>query len=459
MLPDVIPRPAAISPETYRVRREALMRQLPASAAVILPSASLLTRSNDSEFPFRQNSDFYYLTGMTEPDALLVLLPGEGGSGKSSGEGIGKGIGESVVFCQDRDATLEAWTGRRLGAAGVVNEHGLDHAFENAERDERLVELLRGCEQLYLPLENPEAIALAEDAFVQAKAGQRRGQAPVRGWQDISPMIHDMRLIKSAEEIRLLRHAAAISARAHCRAMQTAAPGVYEYQLQAELEHEFVWQGGSGPAYSTIVGGGANACVLHYIENSAPLQSGELVLIDAGAEFHLYAGDITRTFPVSGTFSAAQRAVYRVVLAAQERAVAAVKPGTTLKDIHQGVVRDLTQGLIELGLLEGDVDARIEDESYRRFYLHSTSHWLGLDVHDVGTYRLDSDTPRALAPGMVLTVEPGLYIPDAADIPIEYRGIGIRIEDDVVVTESGHEVLTSDVPKQIADIEALMAKK
>jgi Xaa-Pro aminopeptidase len=457
MLPDVIPRPAAISSETYRARREALMRQLPATAAVLLPGASLLTRSNDSEFPFRQNSDFFYLTGMTEPDALLVLLPGEGKDG--SGESTGESIGESIVFCQNRDATMEAWTGRRLGAAGVVSEHGLDHAFENAERDERLAELLRGREQLHLPLENAEAVALADEAYLQAKAGQRRGQAPVRSWQDISPVIHEMRLIKSTEEIRLLRHAAAISARAHCRAMRTAAPGLFEYQLQAELEHEFMWQGGSGPAYSTIVGGGANACVLHYIENSAPLRAGELVLIDAGAEFDLYAGDITRTFPVSGTFSTPQRALYRVVLAAQERAVAAVKPGATLKDIHQGVVRDLTQGLIALGLLEGDAEARIEDESYRRFYLHSTSHWLGLDVHDVGTYRLDPDTPRPLAPGMVLTVEPGLYIPDAADIPSEYRGLGIRIEDDVVVTENGHDVLTADVPKQMADIEALMVNK
>ncbi|WP_075880529.1 Xaa-Pro aminopeptidase [Vreelandella massiliensis] len=455
MLPDVLPRPDAISPEVYRARRAALMRQLPANAAVLLPGASLVTRSHDSEFPFRQNSDFYYLTGITEPDALLVLLPGA----KGSGEGDEDVNGESILFCQERDPTLEAWTGRRLGAEGVVREHGLDQAFENGERDERLRELLQGREQLYVPLVSADAVALAEDAYQQAKAGQRRGQAAVRGWQDISPLIHEMRLIKSAQEIEVLRHAAAISARAHCRAMRAAAPGLFEYQLQAELEHEFMWQGGSGPAYSTIVGGGANGCVLHYIENSAVLKAGELVLIDAGAEFDLYAGDITRTFPVSGTFSAAQRAVYEVVLKAQARAVAAVKPGNTLFDIHQGVVRDLTSGLITLGLLEGDVDARIEDESYRRFYLHSTSHWLGLDVHDVGTYRLDPDTPRPLSPGMALTVEPGLYIPTDDDIPAEYRGIAVRIEDDVVVTESSHEVLTADVPKQVADIEALMAKK
>ncbi|NVF13802.1 Xaa-Pro aminopeptidase [Vreelandella maris] len=445
MLPEMLPRPSAIGLAEYRQRRDALMAQLPDNAAVVLPGASLVTRSRDSEFAFRQNSDCYYLTGIREPDALLVLLPG-------------RAEGESVVFCQDRDPTMEAWTGRRLGAAGVVAEHGIDQAFENADRDEQLVELLTGRELLYLPLDNGEAVAVAEEALHSAQAGLRRGRPALKGWLDISPLIHAMRLIKSEAEIALLKHAAMISARAHRRAMQVCRPGLSEFQLQAELEHEFVWQGASGPAYSTIVGSGANACVLHYIENSAPLCDDGLVLIDAGAEFELYAGDITRTFPVTGRFSAAQRALYQVVLDAQVRAVSAVQPGATLADIHQGVVHDLTAGLIELGLLEGDVQARIDDESYRRFYLHSTSHWLGLDVHDVGTYRLDEQTPRPLAPGMVLTVEPGLYIPSDDDIPDAYHGIGIRIEDNVVVTKDGHAVLTADVPKQVADIEALMAK-
>ncbi|MEH6640283.1 Xaa-Pro aminopeptidase [Vreelandella glaciei] len=446
MLPEMLPRPPAISVAEYRQRRDDLMAQLPDNAAVVLPGAGLMTRSRDSEFAFRQNSDFYYLTGIREPDALLVLLPG-------------RAEGESVVFCQDRDPNMEAWTGRRLGAAGVVAEHGIDQAFENADRDEQLVELLTGRELLYLPLDNGEAVAVAEEALHSAQAGLRRGRPALKGWLDISPLIHAMRLIKSDAEIALLRHAAVISAGAHRRAMQVCRPGLSEFQLQAELEHEFVWQGASGPAYSTIVGSGANACVLHYIENSAPLCEDGLVLIDAGAEFELYAGDITRTFPVTGRFSAAQRSLYQVVLDAQERAISAVQPGATLADIHQGVVHDLTAGLIELGLLEGDVQARIDDESYRRFYLHSTSHWLGLDVHDVGTYRLDEQTPRPLAPGMVLTVEPGLYIPSDDDIPDAYHGIGIRIEDNVVVTKDGHAVLTADVPKQVADIEALMAKK
>ncbi|QNI01486.1 Xaa-Pro aminopeptidase [Halomonas sp. SH5A2] len=444
MLPDVLPRPPAISLAEYHQRRETLMAQLPPNAAVIVPGASLVTRSHDSEYAFRQSSDFYYLTGISEPDALLVLLPE-------------REAGQSVVFCQDRDPTMEAWTGRRLGAQGVVTAYGIDQAFENAERETKLLELLAGREWLYLPLDQDDALDIAGDALSQAKAGQRRGHPMLKGWMDISSLIHAMRQIKSETEIALLRHAAAISARAHVRAMRVARPGLSEYQLQAELEHEFVWQGGSGPAYSTIVGGGANACVLHYIENSASLVDGDLVLIDAGAEVALYAGDITRTFPVSGRFSDAQRALYQVVLDAQERAVEAVQPGTTLAAIHQGVVTDLTTGLIELGLLEGDLQTCIDEQRYRRFYLHSTSHWLGLDVHDVGAYRLDEETPRSLEPGMVLTVEPGLYIPDEADIPAAYRGIGIRIEDDVVVTAQGHEVLTNQVPKRVAEIEALMA--
>ncbi|MCO7229990.1 Xaa-Pro aminopeptidase [Halomonas sp. CnH100-B] len=445
-MPTQLPRPAAIQPEEYRQRRERLMAKLPSHAALLVPGASLVTRSHDSEYPFRQQSDFYYLTGLQEPEALLLLLPG-------------RAEGQSVVFCQDRDPTLEAWTGRRLGAQGVVSQHGLDQAFENAERDALLPTLLDGRELLYVPLDNPDALSIAEDALAYSQAGMRRGKPALKGWLDSRPLIHEMRLIKSPAEIALLRHAAAISAQAHVRAMRTCQAGLSEYQLQAELEHTFVWHGASGPAYSTIVGGGANACVLHYIENSDVLEEDTLVLIDAGAEFDLYAGDITRTFPVSGRFNDAQRALYQVVLDAQVRAVNAIAPGATLAEIHQGVVADLTAGLIELGLLSGDVQARIDDESYRRFYLHSTSHWLGLDVHDVGTYRLDEATPRPLEPGMVLTVEPGLYIPSDDDIPDAYRGIGIRIEDNVVVTDQGHDILTADVPKQVADIEQLMANK
>ncbi|NWO10279.1 Xaa-Pro aminopeptidase [Chromohalobacter salexigens] len=437
-----LPRPAAIASDEYRARRQALMAALPAHSAVLIAAASLVTRNRDSEYIFRQDSDFHYLSGFPEPDALLVLLPG-------------RDAGEVVLFCQEKDPSQEVWTGVRIGAAAAVADYGVDEAYENANRDVLLPELLEGRETLYLPLDNGEMLALAESLRAELAPQARRGERTPHAFADVAPLIHERRLIKSEAELDLMRHAARISAQAHRRAMQNVSPGLLEYQLQAELEHEFVWHGARAPAYATIVGGGKNACVLHYIENSAPLRDGDLVLIDAGGEFDLYAGDITRTFPVNGRFTPAQRELYEVVLEAQCRAVAAVASDTTLRAIHDGVVRDLTAGLIRLGLLEGSLEERIADDSYRRFFLHATSHWLGLDVHDVGTYRLDGE-PRVLAPGMVLTVEPGLYIPDAEDIPEAYRGIGIRIEDDVAVTATGHDVLTADVPKEVAEIEALM---
>lgn len=437
-----LPRPAAIASAEYRARRQALMAALPAHSAVLIPAASLVTRNRDSEYAFRQDSDFHYLSGFPEPDALLVLLPG-------------RDAGEAVLFCQEKDPSQEVWTGIRIGAEAAVTDYGVDEAYENDIRDALLPELLEGREALYLPLDNGEMLALAESLRAELAPQARRGERTPRAFADVAPLIHERRLIKSEAELDLMRHAARISAQAHRRAMQNVSPGLLEYQLQAELEHEFVWHGARAPAYATIVGGGENACVLHYIENSAPLRDGDLVLIDAGGEFDLYAGDITRTFPVNGRFTPAQRELYEVVLEAQCRAVAAVAPDTTLRAIHDGVVRDLTAGLIRLGLLEGSLEERIADDSYRRFFLHATSHWLGLDVHDVGTYRLDGE-PRVLVPGMVLTVEPGLYIPDAEDIPEAYRGIGIRIEDDVAVTATGHDVLTADVTKEVAEIEALM---
>ncbi|EWH02822.1 proline aminopeptidase P II [Halomonas sp. BC04] len=410
MLPDPLPRPAAIANDEYRARRASLMAQLPADSAVLLMGASLVTRSRDSDYPFRQNSDFHYLTGFPEPEALLLLLPG-------------RSEGESVLFCQDRDPTLEAWTGIRLGAEGAVREHGIDQAFENAERDDLLASLLDGRTTLYLMLADPDALALADEVRGQLTARVRQGGRPPEAFADLVPLLHEARLIKSEAELALMRHAAEISARGHVRAMRASRPGLAEYHLQAELEHEFRWQGASGAAYATIVGGGANACVLHYIENGDGLRDGELVLIDAGAELDLYAGDITRTFPVNGRFSEAQRTLYEVVLAAQERAVASVQPGATLIEIHEGVVHDLTAGLIRLGLLQGEVSARVEDDSIKRFYLHSTSHWLGLDVHDVGGYR-QHGSPRPLAPGMVLTVEPGSIFPLMMTFP---RNTGVSV--------------------------------
>lgn len=441
MLPEPLPRPAPISREEFAARRERLMAELPEGSAVLLPGATLKTRNHDSEYAFRQNSDFHYLCGFPEPEALLLLLPD-------------RDAGEVILYCQEKDPEKEAWTGIRIGPEGAMRDYGMDEAFDNTRRAD-LTELLDGRHTLYLPLADAAAMGLAEHARAQLSARARRGAVAPTRFADVSELIHELRLTKSEAELVLMRHAAHISALAHCRAMRASRPGRFEYQLQAEIEHEFVWHGARAPAYGTIVGGGANACVLHYVENAAPLADGDLVLIDAGGEFDLYAGDITRTFPVNGRFSEAQRALYDVVLAAEERAVAAVKPGATLEGIHQGVVRDLTAGLIELGLLSGELEACIESKSFRRFYLHSTSHWLGLDVHDVGSYRVDGE-PRPLEPGMVVTIEPGLYIPDAEDIPVAYRGIGIRIEDDVAVTESGGEVLTPQAPKAADEIEALM---
>ncbi|MDR5860071.1 M24 family metallopeptidase [Halomonas eurihalina] len=442
---DAQSRPPPICLDEYRRRRRRLIDALPADAAVLLPSASLVTRSRDSEFPFRQDSDFHYLSGFSEPDALLVLLPG-------------RAEGECVLFCQDRDPAMEIWTGRRLGAEGAVRAHGIDQAFENAERDARLIELLAGRVTLYLPLSDASALRLAEQLRAELVARPRQGGPVPLAFADVTPLLHEQRLIKSDAELALLRHAGEISADAHCRAMRACRPGLAEYQLQAELEHEFRWRGGSGPAYASIVAGGRNAGVLHYIDNREALRDGELVLIDAGAEFDLYAGDITRTFPVNGRFTPAQRALYEVVLVAQQRAIEAVRPGTTLKAIHQGVVRDLAAGLMALDILADDGEEAPESIVARRFYPHGTSHWLGLDVHDVGTYRRDGE-PRCLTPGMVITIEPGLYMPDDDDLPAAFRGIGIRIEDDVAVTLEGCEVLTRAVPKQVADIEALMDEK
>ncbi|NRB54731.1 MAG: Xaa-Pro aminopeptidase [Salinicola sp.] len=441
MRPEPLPRPAPISPEEFAARRERLMAELPEHSAVLLPGAALKTRNHDSEYAFRQNSDFHYLCGFPEPDALLVLLPG-------------REAGEAILYCQEKDPEKEAWTGIRIGPEGAVSDYGMDEAFDNTQRH-NLTELLDGRQTVFLPLADTTAMGIAEGVRAQLSARARRGAVAPTRFADVSALIHEFRLTKSEAELALMRHAAQISALAHRRAMQASRPGRFEYQLQAEIEHEFVWHGARAPAYGTIVGGGDNACVLHYVENAASLEDGDLVLIDAGGEFDLYAGDITRTFPVNGRFSDAQRALYDIVLAAEERAVAAVEPGVTLEAIHQGVVRDLTAGLTELGLLEGELEENIESQRFRRFYLHSTSHWLGLDVHDVGSYRVDGES-RRLEPGMVLTIEPGLYIPNAEDIPSAYRGIGIRIEDDVVVTESGREVLTSQVPKAAEDIETLM---
>lgn len=417
------------------------MSRIESDDAILIAGATIRIRNRDSDYPFRQDSHFHYLCGFPEPDAWLLLLPG-------------REAGESVLFCQPRDPAAEIWTGRRIGARRAVSDYGVDEALTLESRDEKLLELLDGRQTLYLLMSDERAMALAGD--VRGRLEAQRGRRGPKAFADIAPFLAAQRLIKSQAELALMAHAAHISACAHRRAMASARPGMYEYQLQGDIEHEFLQHGARSPAYATIVGGGVNACVLHYTENEASLASGDLVLIDAGAEYGLYAGDITRTLPVSGRFSEPQRQLYEVVLSAQQRAIRRVKPGVTIRAIHEGVVADLSAGLVMLGLLDGPVERVIENGEYRRFYPHGTSHWLGLDVHDAGDMKDDQGRSRALEPGMVLTVEPGLYMPDDPDIPTQWQGIGIRIEDDVAITDDGAWVLTEAVPKTPAAIEALM---
>ncbi|MFT6916251.1 MAG: Xaa-Pro aminopeptidase [Motiliproteus sp.] len=433
----------------YHQRRQQLLAHLPPCSAVLLPAATLRYRNRDAEYAFRQSSDFLYLSGFAEPDALLLLLKNADAET------------ESMLFVSPRDPAQEIWTGYRAGAEGAVAQFGFDRGFSLQEQAVELPGLLAGCERIYYPFSEPmsaDGLAVRIQAWCQQLQARGRSseQAPQQ-LHNIEPLLHQLRLIKSDAEQQQLRLAAQISARAHRRAMRSCAPGVFEYQLEADIIHSFGQQGCRFAAYGTIVGGGANGCILHYTENGDALRDGDLVLIDAGCEHEGYAGDITRTFPVNGCFSADQRSLYQCVLNAQQAAIEAVRPGVCFDAPHQAALQVLVAGLVELGLLEGEVEALIVSEAYKPFYMHRTSHWLGLDVHDVGDYRRDGES-RLLEAGMVLTIEPGLYVaPDNAQVDARWRGMGIRIEDDLLVTEQGYEVLSVDAPKQIAEIEALMA--
>ncbi len=440
-----IPRPAEaqISATEYASRRERLMEAIGPDAVAIIPAATEQTRNSDVHYRFRQDSDFRYLTGFGEPDAWAVLAPGHPD-------------GEYVLFCRPKDAEREIWDGYRAGPEGCVRDHGADRAEVIADLDHKLPQLLKDRKTVYFAM----GWNAANDARVQGWIGQvrqmvRQGVSAPARIHHIGELLHEQRLIKSPAELAMMRHASQVSAAAHVRAMQKVQPGLYEYQLGAELHHDFE-RHGMECAYGSIVGGGANACVLHYVENRMPLEQGTLCLIDAGAEFEGYCADITRTFPVSGRYSPAQKAVYEIVLEAQLAAVDVVRTGARWIDPHDTVVPILTRGLVELGLLKGSVDELIETQKYSRFFMHKTGHWLGMDVHDVGAYRQQGEW-RQLAPGMVLTIEPGLYIAAADDIPAEFANIGVRIEDDVAVTADAPEVLTAAVPKGVDEIEALMA--
>ncbi|WP_336286343.1 Xaa-Pro aminopeptidase [Cronobacter dublinensis] len=429
--------------EFLRRRQALLAKMAPASAALIF-AAPQATRSADSEYPYRQSSDFWYFTGFNEPEAVLVLIKSD------------ETHSHSVIFNRLRDKTAEIWSGRRLGQDAAPAKLGVDRALAYNEIDEQLYQLLNGLDVVYHAQgEYAYADTIVFAALDKLRRGSRQNLSAPATLTDWRPWVHELRLFKSPEELALMRRAGEISALAHTRAMQKCRPGMYEYELEGEILHEFTRHGARFPSYNTIVGGGENGCILHYTENESQLRDGDLVLIDAGCEYRGYAGDITRTFPVNGKFTPAQRAVYDIVLESLETALRLFRPGTSIQDVTGDVVRVMVKGLIGLGILQGDVEQLVADNAHRPYFMHGLSHWLGLDVHDVGFY--GPDRSRILAPGMVITVEPGLYIAPDADVPEAYRGIGIRIEDDIVITETGNENLTASVVKSADDIEALMA--
>ncbi|QWD63891.1 Xaa-Pro aminopeptidase [Polynucleobacter sp. MWH-UH2A] len=449
--------------DIYQHRRNALAKHIFAKTGggiAVISTAPELARNRDSDFPYRHDSDFFYLTGFEEPGATLVM--------KVSGSGTSCAV-ESHLFCRPKDLEREIWDGIRLGPESAPKVLGIEFAHSNLDLDQKLGELLADQTAIYMRLaESKEADAQLRRWMKQVRAQARSGINPPSELHDIEVLIHEMRLFKDVHEIDIMRRAAAISARAHIRAMQICKPGMREYQLEAELLHEFRNSGAQSVAYNSIVAGGANSCILHYQAGSTELRSGELCLIDAGCELDGYASDITRTFPVNGKFTGPQRALYDITLAAQEAAISMTKPGNTFMQPHEAAVKVLTQGLLDEKLIKlsdvGSLDNAIESGAYRRFYMHRTSHWLGMDVHDVGSYREEISQSQAEKPwrilksGMVITIEPGLYIRPADDIDEAYWNIGIRIEDDAVINESGCELISRGVPVKADEIEALMKR-
>ncbi|MBV9386496.1 MAG: aminopeptidase P N-terminal domain-containing protein [Chroococcidiopsidaceae cyanobacterium CP_BM_ER_R8_30] len=430
----------------YRQRREQLMAKIGTGTAVFR-SAPAAVMHNDVEYAFRQDSDFFYLTGFNETEAVAVLAPHHQEH-------------RFVLFVRPKEPEKEVWTGYRCGVEGAKEIFGADEAYSIAELDEKLPHYLEKADRIYYHLGRDRAFNETILRYWQRLMATypKRGTGPI-AIEDSGPILHPLRLVKSEAELELMRKAVAISVEAHNYAQEIARPGRYEYEIQAEMERLFRLRGAMGPAYPSIVASGSNACVLHYIENNRQLQDNELLLIDAGCAYGYYNADITRTFPVSGKFTPEQKALYEIVLAAQQQAIAQVQTGNPYSQIHDTALRVLTAGLVELGLLKGEIDKLIEEEKYKPFYMHRTGHWLGLDVHDVGVYQ-HGDNAQILQPNQVLTVEPGLYIvpntkpaEDQPEIDPRWSGIGIRIEDDVLVTASGHEVLTAGVPKAIEELE------
>ncbi|MCX4188717.1 Xaa-Pro aminopeptidase [Methylophaga sp. OBS3] len=430
--------------QEFARRRRNLMDLMGGDSIAVLPNALELIRNRDVHYPFRSDSHFQYLTGFEEPESVMVLIPG-------------REHGEFLLFCRERNLEKEIWDGYRQGLEGAVANFAADDAYPITDLDEILPGLMEGKEKVYYTMGNQPAFDQRMVSWLNhLRQASRSGKHSPTEIIELEHSLSELRLFKSSQEIKAMRHAANASVAAHIRAMEFTAPGKWEYEVEAELLHEFMRHGCRSPAYPSIVGGGENGCILHYIENNQKLKNNDLLLIDAGAEYDCYAADITRTFPVNGKFTPAQKALYQIVLDAQYAAIDAVRPGNHWNQPHEAAVRVLTEGLLSLGILKGDLETLIEEAAYREFYMHRTGHWLGMDVHDVGDYKVGGAW-RLLEPGMVLTIEPGLYIRDPEHVDSQYHFIGIRIEDDVLVTKDGHDVLTDAAPKEIADIEALMA--
>ena len=427
-------------------RRKQLMRMADEDAIIILPSAPLRVRSHDTHYPYRQDSDFWYLAGFPEPEAVLVLVPG-------------RKHGETLLFCRERDAEREAWDGPRAGPEGAVETHGFDDAYPIADLDEILPGLLEGRSRVYYHFGRDTEFDLKLIGWVNRVRSQvRQGAQPPHEFLELGHLLHELRLFKSAAELKLMRESARIACEAQRAAMLATRPGGREYEVEAALQYVYR-RNNAVAAYEPIVGSGPNACVLHYRDNSAPTADGDLLLCDAGAEYASYASDITRTWPVNGRYSKEQRALYEVVLSAQQAALDKARPGQPWIAGHDAAVEVLTEGLLSLGLLKGSLKSALASGSYKKFYMHKTGHWLGLDVHDVGEYKVAGEF-RELEPGMVFTIEPGLYIaPGTKGVPAKWQGIGIRIEDDVLVTPTAHEVLTDAIPKSVDGVQEVLASR
>lgn len=435
----------SISFREMKQRRKELMAQMEPNSIALLTAAPPRIRNNDAEYLYRQNSDFYYLTGLQEQDAVLALIPG-------------RKQGESVLFCQEKNKEKELWTGKLLGPEAACAELDVDDAFPISDIDDILPGLIEGRERVYYSLGKDHDFDNRVMEWVKViRSKSKQGAHPPGEFLVLDHLLHELRLSKSAAEIALMEQAAKISAEGHRRAMAYCRPGIKEYELEAELLYAFTRAGSRAPAYSSIVAAGENACILHYNANDATVQDGDLVLIDAGCEFGHYASDITRTFPANGKFSPEQKAIYEIVLQAQQAAIKAVRPGAAWDEPHSASIKVITQGLLKLGLLEGRLGQLIKSGAYRDFYMHRVGHWIGMDVHDVGDYKIDNNW-RLFEPGMVTTIEPGIYIsPENKKVAKKWRGIGVRIEDDVLVTRTGNHVLSAGIPKTVAEIESFMS--